>query len=468
MRAERLGAIGCQKPWERTGPVVFLSSSLDISERWAFMKGWVALLILVVMSVDGHGEEAWSEFDGVSQVEIRGSAGDYGLYRNGKAYYPLGAGAVPGSLVSLKAYGANSLRTGHIDEAMLDEAALLGLTVSVCLDVGRERQGFDYSDAEAVAEQLARLEADVLRVKDHPALLTWIIGNELNLEASNPLVWDAVNAIAEMIHRVDPNHPVTTALAGLSARDVALLQTRAPALDFISTQVYGGIMGLGEAIIRLDIKKPIMVTEWGTVGHWEVTSTSWGAPIELSSADKARHYLQGYQRAIASHRGQVIGSYAFLWGQKQERTPTWYGTLMPDGAPTAAADVLAKIWTGRWPENQAPEVRLLKVNDRLPSTNLQLEPGSLAQAFVEAADPEGSALAYRWLLRPESQSKAIGGDAELLPEALPDSMITGDSEGVMIRVPSEIGPYRLFVEVSDSAGFVGHANFPFYVAEPLN
>ena len=76
--------------------------------------------------------------------------------------------------------------------------------VCMGLDVARERHGFDYSDKQAVAQQLAAIEQDILALKDHPALLMWGIGNELNLRHSNPKVWNAVDDISKMIHRLDP------------------------------------------------------------------------------------------------------------------------------------------------------------------------------------------------------------------------------------------------------------------------
>ena len=47
----------------------------------------------------------------------------------------------------------------------------------------------------------------------HPAVLMWVVGNELNLESRDPRVWNAVNDLAVMIHREDPHHPVMTTLA---------------------------------------------------------------------------------------------------------------------------------------------------------------------------------------------------------------------------------------------------------------
>ncbi len=72
-----------------------------------------------------------------------------------------------------------------------------------------------------------------------------------------------------------------------------------------------------------------MVTEWGATGHWEVNSTPWGAPIETHSSTKA-DLVQWNDTTwqLDSQKENCVGSYVFLWGQKQERTPTWYGMFL--------------------------------------------------------------------------------------------------------------------------------------------
>jgi len=44
-----------------------------------------------------------------------------------------------------------------------------------------------------------------------------------------------------MIHQEDPDHPVTTMLAGINKREIEYLKTRCPELDLLSVQVYGGL-----------------------------------------------------------------------------------------------------------------------------------------------------------------------------------------------------------------------------------
>jgi len=310
-------------------------------------------------------------------VEIVEQDGAYRLLRGGEPYEIRGAGLEFADLGVFAAHGGNSFRTWRTDnaQALLDEAQSLGLTILMCIEIGRERHGFDYDDEAAVAAQLEFARQEVLKYKDHPALLGWIIGNEPNLEFRNPKVFDAINDISKMIHEVDPNHPTTTALAGISKELADLIEQRAPDLDFLSIQMYGDIVNLPRYVKKIGLKGPYMVTEWGAIGHWEVGRATWGAPIEQNSSDKAANYQKSWNVAIEPYRDQVIGAYVFLWGQKQERTPTWYGMLLEDGSKTETVDVMQHIWTGAWPDNRSPQIRSMELDGKKPEKNITLKPG---------------------------------------------------------------------------------------------
>ena len=428
---------------------------------WRPCAPWVLLgVALLCRSADAAGAEG-----AAVRVEVRGAAGAYTLYRGGEPYLVRGAGVQnPADLDSLVRHGGNSARTWAVgDGRILDRAAELGLTVALCLDLGRERHGFDYDDRDAVGRQFARARAEVLAHRDHPALLFWIIGNELNHDFRNPRVYDAVNDISEMIHRLDPNHPTTTATAGIDMTLARILEARAPDLDFLSVQVYGGLPGLPGALEETSTALPVMVTEWGTIGHWEVPHTVWGAPVEPTSSAKARLYLEGYERVLAPLQGRLIGNYAFLWGQKQERTPTWYGVFAPDGRRTEAADVLQRIWTGAWPANRAPRMLDLKLDGRRAGDDVRLEAGAEYVASVEVDDPEDDALRFEWLMMRESDATESGGDAEIVPGRVPFSSIPRREGAIALRAPEGPGPYRLYVYVGDGRDSVAHANVPFLV-----
>jgi beta-galactosidase/beta-glucuronidase len=402
-------------------------------------------------------------------VEIVKRGGDWVLLRGGAPYEIRGAGIDGTDFESFAARGGNSLRTwaadipGRSAQEVLDNAHALGLTVSLCLNIARERHGFDYDDPEAVARQFEDARDTVLRYKDHPALLTWIIGNELNFDYENPAVYDAVNDIAEMIHELDGNHPATSTTAGIYAPLLEDIRTRAPALDLLAVQLYGDVVNLPNYMREFDYDGPYFVTEWGAVGHWEMPSTPWGAPIEQTSSDKARTYQRAWDRVMARNGDQIIGNYVFLWGQKQERTPTWYGLFTDRGEATESVDVMTRIWTGEWPENRAPQVISMSLDRRPSGANLMLTQGRSYPARMRVRDPDRDELTWRWSVKAESRSRAEGGDQEAIPPDLPGYIEDRGDGRIVLSATMPKGAYRLFAYASDGNGNAAHANIPFFV-----
>lgn len=439
------------------------------------MTSYLSVLLLGLSFVSACQDSA-DKPDGPIRAEIRQIDGRYQLLREGMPFYIHGAGLEFGDIESLARHGANSFRTWRTDNGrdtgmeVLDRAHANGLAVTMGLEIARERPGqgrgvfgFDYDDEAAVAEQLAAVREEVLKYKDHPALLIWGIGNELNLGATNPRVWNAVNEISEMIHELDPNHLTTTMLAGIGPETVRDIKERAPDLDLLSIQMYADIVNLPRYIKEAGWDGPYMVTEWGATGHWEVSNTSWGAPIENNSTVKADYYRLRYMEAIASDTTQCVGSYVFLWGQKQERTPTWYGLFLESGEKTETVDVMYNIWNETWPDNRAPKLMAATLNGMSATDNIMLEPGRVYSASVQTSDPDNDVLTYHWEIKAESTDLGEGGDEESTPPSLTDVIENPTEAEITLAAPNTPGAYRLFVYAFDGNGGAAHANIPLYV-----
>lgn len=404
------------------------------------------------------------------KVELVQSSQQFQLQVDGEPFYIKGAGLELGSIESLARYGGNAFRTWRVANGektgreILDEAHRYGLMVCMGLDVARERHGFNYSDKKAVAQQLAMIKADVLALKDHPALLMWGIGNELNLRHTNPKVWDAVNQLSKMIHKLDPNHPTTTMLAGAEPDVIQVVMKRCPDIDLLSFQLYGDINKLPQYLKASQYLGAYIVSEWGATGHWEVKCTNWGRPLEPTSSEKASSYKSRYLDYIAADKAHCVGSFVFLWGQKQERTPTWYGVFLEDGRHTEAAQIMEALWTGKAPKHKAPGSPKLTINGVVAADSIRLEEGNQYRAQVICEYPKNSSINYRWELMVEVEKalESDGGDFEPKPDILWCRNDPRTSDSIAFKAP-DVGEYRLFVYIDDSFGGSATANMPLLV-----
>ena len=398
------------------------------------------------------------------KVEVKKTSIGFELYRGGEPYYIKGVGG-KGHVDEMLYLGANSIRTWGIDEAdeALATAEKYGLTVMLGLWVQHERHGFDYNDEAAVQKQLEHFTEVVKKYKDHPNLLLWGVGNEVDLFYTNTKVWDAIQDICAMIHELDPNHPTSTVTAGLDSNEVQEVLKRAPDIDIYGFNTYGDIEMHSNNIRKFGWNGPYIISEWGPNGHWEVEKTAWNAPIEQTSTEKAASYKYRYQSFIEAKKGECIGSYVFLWGQKQETTSTWYGLFTADGNPTEPLDYLYVAWNGKQPPNRAPSVSRIKLDGKEGNQSIYLTAGNKYEAFIEAKDPDGDKIKIEWLVYPESQNAKAGGDFESALQPVLGLLKHRKSENVVMVAPDEEGPYRLFVFVTDKGKRTAYANIPFYV-----
>jgi hypothetical protein len=173
--------------------------------------------------------------------------------------------------------------------------------------------------------------------------------------------------------------------------------------------------------------------------------------------------LRSYQEVLQPHANQVIGNYVFLWGQKQERTPTWYGMYLDSGEATEAIDVMHYIWNGRWPNNRSPRVSPIRLNGNVAQDNVSLEGGKHYSATLDVTDVDGDPMTYRWELRAESAAEQVGGDHEEPPEVIAGLIEDPTAAEIKLLTPTAAGGYRLFVYVYDGQNHAAHANIPFYV-----
>ncbi len=396
------------------------------------------------------------------KTEIRKDHHGYTLYRDGKPYYINGAGGF-GHFDKLKDYGGNSIRLWTTDNAdqVLDEAQRLGLTVTLGLYVTPVHYGMNYSDPAAVAVQKERIRKEVLKYKDHPALLMWGVGNEVGLVSYDKNMFRALQDIAKMIHEIDTNHLTTTMLAGAPVKQVRLIRKLCPDIDILSINAFKEVTVIYNKIAEARWKKPYLISEYGPTGYWESTTTSWGAFLEENSSQKAKACSLRY--AAIRNQKNCVGCYLFLWGHKQERTNTLFSLILESGHETETLDVMEVNWKGKSErKNLAPRITRVVLDGREAHQDIKIKSEYTYRAKIYATDPENEKLTYYWEILHET-TDLKNGEGERKPDWVPGLIKNTNSAQIQFNAPEKPGAYRLFVYAYDNHNHVATANIPFLV-----
>ncbi len=379
------------------------------------------------------------------------------LLVDGKPFEVHGVGG-GGSLETLKNSGGNAIRTWGIDEntgEILDDAHAKGIKVALGFWLGHERHGFSYTDWGSNITQAESLFAAVRKYKDHPALLLWGLGNEMEgfKESSNPAIYTQIEYLARTVKELDPNHPIMTVTAEIGKRQIEGLNRFCPSVDIHGINSYGGGPSIPERYREGGGTKPYLITEFGPAGTWERPPNKWGMPNEATSTEKAADYRKSYE----AFKGDplCLGSFAFMWGTKQEASATWFGMLLSTGEKLAAVDELSKLWTGQSPENLCPVIESLT----LAGPNEELDPGSTITVNLKVSDPENDPLKVQWILTEDWKEVAEGGDHRAAPPTYPKAILPGTTNSTArIKLPSGGGTYRIYAFIRDGRGSAATGN----------
>lgn len=396
-------------------------------------------------------------------------AGRWQLLRDGRPFAVNGVGG-DRHLDLAAALGANTIRTWSIPalerpvdgKPLADRAHELGLSILAGIWLKHERHGFNYEDEAFLQAQRDEVRAAIRRYRDHPAILVWGLGNEMEhtVGPGDPLrIWREIEILARIIKEEDPNRPITTILAGAAVGKIRAVREHCGSIDIIGINSYGPAALVTHALDEAGWTGPFMLTEFGPRGQWEILQAPWGAPIEPRMGEKIASYVGAHRAALADPQRRCLGTFCFTWGQKQEATATWFGMFLATGEKTPLVDAMSYEFTGRWPANRSPQLRTFKVPfalDRVPA-------GTEFTVTAEARDPDGDPVSYEWIVVAESTDRQSGGDAEKIPRSFPECTVSVDDGRAVIRTPAKPGAYRLFVYVRDAHGGGTTENVPFWV-----
>lgn len=230
----------------------------------------------------------------------------------------------------IAAKGANTVRiySSFMTTAMLDAARANGLYVIPTFQVDTAQLGCT-AGKDFMRDRMRDM---VQEWKNHPAILFWLIGNEVNRFLTNTDLcnnwYPQVDTMALAAHQAEGTsfHPVGTAnaeTAGLS--DICQIgcsdNTRLPNLDLWGVQAYRGCSFgtlFNEYQSKSDCARPLIVTEFGA-DAWDSLSGASGAENQTLQADCLGQLLGEADEALAVRTaggvsaGQVVFSWADEW-----------------------------------------------------------------------------------------------------------------------------------------------------------
>lgn len=183
-------------------------------------------------------------------------------------------------------------------------------------------EGTDYRDPEQRRKMKEVVRAKVMDLKDEPFVLMWVLGNENNMNADylghnatrtnaavHPQAYaEFLNEAAEMIHELDPDHPVAVGNVELGLAEY--YRRYAPAIDIFGINSYRGLAGFGDLWLEAQkqFDRPILITEFGSDAYF----TDKG-----EDEDQQMVYFRGNWRDIAFHlaggpsTGNAVGGVVF-------------------------------------------------------------------------------------------------------------------------------------------------------------
>lgn len=292
----------------------------------------------------------------------------------------------------------------------------------------------------------------------------WGIGNEIELNGnSTQVAWEFVNELSELIKSIDKRHLTSTVIT-YNQRSLNLVAKYAPSLDFVGINCYGGITTLANMVAKSDYKGAYLVTEWGPTGWWECDKTAWGAPIEQSSEEKRLCYEERYN--VITSDPACLGSFVFLWGQKEERTPTWFSMFTEQnveglpfsGLKAATVEGMERVWTGREPSQTAPVIASMKADDMTVCDNPTFGKGKKFKVKADVKDREKDKMTFVWEVLKEATITATGGAYEPRPDRVGQVRIT--RKPVLDFRFDEPGAYRIYLYALDGTGYASATNLP--------
>lgn len=253
----------------------------------------------------------------------------------------------------IAASGANTVRlyAPILTTAMLDAAWAEGLHVIPTFGVDSVQ--LECPDGKAFMQD--RFVEYVEQWKDHPAILSWLIGNEVNLNLGAADIcadwYPQLDALAQAGHAAEGAsfHPIGTAAAGVG--DVCIAgcgdDTSMPNVDYWGIQLYKGCSfgsSFNEYAAKADCDRPMILTEFGSDAYDALAGPP--AEDETMQADCLDTLLAeaDQELAVRTAGGVSSGHTIFSWSDE------WWKAECDPGTSWLAHDTCTSFMNTGYPD----------------------------------------------------------------------------------------------------------------------
>ncbi len=357
----------------------------------------------------------------------------------------------------LKFLGVNSIRTwatGKNTKALLDAAYKHDIKVMAGIWMRHGRPGmedddsFNYlEDTEGMQDQYENAINFVKEHKDHPAVLTWGIANEVYLNIATDPEKEAYSKLLEKIckevKRIDPNHPISSTEAWTFG--FKWWQKYVPSLDIYGLNSYGyGANFLQEELNKANIDKPYVLTEFGVTGEWDIKQEVNGVKVEPSDGEKYDAIAKGYSEWIAN-KPNNLGAYVFHYGNDKTHLAPWL-LMFYEGQTRPQYWATRKAYTNQDPVNWVPEIQEFGLSKSEAKSKIWV-PVSL-----DVSDKENDELEFSFSYNHRKGSRKRRDQILSLNHR-------GDlKNGFEVQLPEVDGPTKIYVKVKDAYNNLGIAS----------
>lgn len=206
-------------------------------------------------------------------------------------------------------------------------------------------------------------------MKDHPAVIGFTIGNELNngTDRADPAWWNWLNDLAALAKSIAPDKLTMACFVDDSMETVRLAQSAgggASNLDVFGINSYRGTQSTGfdNLFSSFDsiTTRPLMITEFGC----PASGRNGNAVVELPNNAKAQaDYLVAHWRDIENNRNVCAGGYVFSWSDE------WWKHGKPAQHDGGDANTRNPAFPGGWGDEEWFGIHSVAVgNNRNPAT----------------------------------------------------------------------------------------------------